>query len=450
MLKLIKIFLILLLFALFPKIANSLTSSAYLVANAAIASFDYDTATKYFINYDYEDSSIAGLRKKIISYINSNKIQEANLIAKQLILLDNNNEDAWLVLLTFALLNNDFSAIRKFEKLSDKKKYTIIDYVFYKNGPLEKNNGDIAERLFNLVQEKDSSILYYPKNTEIDYPKNIDYYLFYLNLALNFKPQFNEVFFIQAQIFQELQYYIKAEKIYNKIQPQHSLYIEAQKFIVLNKKINNKFYEAEKLLIKLVELFPDNKSLIVLLADLYRTNKQFGKAIELYTSLIKNKLMNDDQLWRFYYLRGICYERSNQWKKAENDFLHALKIEPEHPQVLNYLAYGWIEKNFHLDKSIKMLEIAVNKNPKSHYILDSLAWAHYKKNNLSTAVEIMEEVIEIAPGEAISLDHLGDIYFSLGRKREAQFMWIQALDLAESEDNISESIQTKLDRHNAG
>ena len=97
-----------------------------------------------------------------------------------------------------------------------------------------------------------------------------------------------------------------------------------------------------------------------------------------------------------------------------------------------------------------MLEIAVIKNPKSHYILDSLAWAHYKKNNLSTAVEIMEEVIKIAPGEAISLDHLGDIYFSIGRKREAQFMWLQALDLAEPEDNISESIQIKLDRHNAG
>ena len=49
----------------------------------------------------------------------------------------------------------------------------------------------------------------------------------------------------------------------------------------------------------------------------------------------------------------------------------------------------------------------------------------------------MEKVIEIAPGEAISLDHLGDIYFSLGRKREAYFMWIQALDLAEPDDNIS-------------
>ena len=44
----------------------------------------------------------------------------------------------------------------------------------------------------------------------------------------------------------------------------------------------------------------------------------------------------------------------------------------------------------------------------------------------------MEKVIEIAPGEAISLDHLGDIYFSLGRKREAHYIWKQAKDLAEA------------------
>ena len=74
----------------------------------------------------------------------------------------------------------------------------------------------------------------------------------------------------------------------------------------------------------------------------------------------------------------------------------------------------------------------------------------YKKNNFFKAAEIMEKVIEIAPGEAISLDHLGDIYFSLGRKREASFMWAQALDLAESEDNISETIKMKLDKYNAG
>ena len=146
----------------------------------------------------------------------------------------------------------------------------------------------------------------------------------------------------------------------------------------------------------------------------------------------------------------MCFERINQWKKAEKDFLNALEIDPDLPQVLNYLAYGWIERNVFIDRSLEMLKKAVQENPESHHILDSLAWAYFKKNNLAKAVELMEEVIEIAPGEAISLDHLGDIYFALGRKREAYFMWNQAKDLADPEDDISDSVQFKLKKYNAG
>ena len=56
----------------------------------------------------------------------------------------------------------------------------------------------------------------------------------------------------------------------------------------------------------------------------------------------------------------------------------------------------------------------------------------------------MEEVINRAPGEAISIDHLGDIYFAMGRDREAKFMWKQAKDLATPEDNIIEKVENKL------
>ena len=62
----------------------------------------------------------------------------------------------------------------------------------------------------------------------------------------------------------------------------------------------------------------------------------------------------------------------------------------------------------------------------------------------------MEKVIQLAPAEAISLDHLGDIYFELGRKREAYFMWKQAKDLAEPDDDITDSVQLKIDQYNAG
>ena len=97
-----------------------------------------------------------------------------------------------------------------------------------------------------------------------------------------------------------------------------------------------------------------------------------------------------------------------------------------------------------------MLEAAYSSNPESHYIIDSLAWAHYKKNNLDEAARLMEMVIDMAPGEAISLDHLGDIYYAMNRKREAIHLWQQAMELADPEDEIEENVQSKIDKFYAG
>ena len=47
--------------------------------------------------------------------------------------------------------------------------------------------------------------------------------------------------------------------------------------------------------------------------------------------------------WLVYYDRGICYERSHQWTRAEADFKHALKLSPDQPFVLNYLGYSWAD-----------------------------------------------------------------------------------------------------------
>ena len=113
MIKFLKVALILFLLILLPKIANSLTSSSYLIVNSAISSFDYETASKYFTNHDYADFSITELREKIVSFVNSNKLEEANSIAKQIIKSEDNNEDIWLVLLTFAKLNHDPHLIDK-------------------------------------------------------------------------------------------------------------------------------------------------------------------------------------------------------------------------------------------------------------------------------------------------------------------------------------------------
>ena len=59
-----------------------------------------------------------------------------------------------------------------------------------------------------------------------------------------------------------------------------------------------------------------------------------------------------------------------------------------------------------IDQALDMLMKAYNSNPNSYYIIDSLAWAYFKKKDFVKAAELMEEVIDMVPGEAISLDHL--------------------------------------------
>ena len=317
----------------------------------------------------------------------------------------------------------------------------LINYIFFNPLGDLKSNNLIARSIFELVQ---ASISENKNNT------NYEFLLFYLSIANIIDPDFSEAYFYSAQIYQILENYSKAEFFYKKISSSHNLFIESQKNIAINKNKMGFQNDGINLLRDLISKDEQNLSLIVSLADLYRIQKNYQGAIKLYTKIInlKNNIFNE--YWRIFYLRGICYERIQNWELAEKDFLFSIEIKPNSPQVLNYLAYGWLERDMNLEKATNMLKEAYQANPESYFIADSLAWAFFKNNKLTKAANLMEKVIVMAPGEAISLDHLGDIYFAMNRKREASFFWKQALDLAEPEDEISDKLKKKLEVYNAG
>ena len=403
---------------------------------------DYEEAYIHYQGSDLRNFTKEDLEKKLLAFVNTNSLNEASIVAKEILRYDKTNQEAWLVLLTEAKLNNLDKPFRDFEKQNKIESLDMIKFIFYNNFQLKNNNYDIAQSIFDIVQtstRQNSNKL-----------QNYNYLLFYLSLSINFNKKFNEAYFYLAQLYQNLKNYKKAEKYYNKIEKDHQFYLESQKNIAINKSFERNIEEAEKNLMLLLTTYKKNKDLLIAVANFYRLSKQFKKAIPYYSKIINDQNIDDEEKWFFLYLRGICYERVNNWQLAEEDFIHSLEINSESPQVLNYLAYGWIERNIFLDRSLKMLKKAYEKNPDSHYILDSLAWAYFKKKDLVIASKLMEEVTIRAPGEAISLDHLGDIYFAIGRQREAIYMWKQASDLAEPEDDILDEIQKKLDMYNAG
>ena len=61
----------------------------------------------------------------------------------------------------------------------------------------------------------------------------------------------------------------------------------------------------------------------------------------------------------------------------------------------------------------------------------------------------MEKAVELMPVDPVVNDHLGDVYWAVGRYREAEFQWRRALSFINPEDMDAEAdpdrIRRKLD-----
>lgn len=178
-------------------------------------------------------------------------------------------------------------------------------------------------------------------------------------------------------------------------------------------------------------------------ADILRKQKSFAEAAEKYGEAIKRFTGAHPYQWPVYYMRAICYERSKQWDKAEADFNKALELSPDNPDVLNYLAYSWVEMGKNYDKALEMLMVAVTARPYDAHIIDSVGWVYYKLGDLDKAIKYIERAIELMPDDATVNDHLGDLYWHAGRKREARFQWERAL-LFEPEPELEQALKRKL------
>ena len=167
---------------------------------------------------------------------------------------------------------------------------------------------------------------------------------------------------------------------------------------------------------------------LLLLGDIYRNEKNYPEALSVYQQLIDRITVPATSHWVIYYGRGVTYERLGDWEKAEVDLLKALSLNPNQPDVLNYLGYTWIDQNIHIDDATKMIEDAVRQHPDNGYYIDSLAWAYYHNGRYDLSISLLEKALEFVPNDATISDHLGDAYWQSGRKTEAQYQWKKALD----------------------
>ena len=187
---------------------------------------------------------------------------------------------------------------------------------------------------------------------------------------------------------------------------------------------------------RVIDADPQDIEAAIALGNIYRAHDRFAEAGDAYTIGIDALSDTTPADWRIHYFRGVSYERTKRWPEAEADFKRALEVNPNQPQVLNYLGYSWVDMGLNLEEALDMIRTAVDLRPNDGYIIDSLGWAYYRLGRYDDAVEQLERSVELRPDDPTVNDHLGDAYWQADRKREAVFQWLHARDLEPDETEL--------------
>ena len=340
-------------------------------------------------------------------------IQTIDEIDKAILLLQSNNLN----------LNND---LFRWE-LSELKKGNRIKFDAFKSAP------DAVANIFYLMgsssdEENSNSIAA----------------IFYIQLA-EFMSEEKDYYNVRlAETFAQMQALNYSTKKYNKVPNESIFYLKAQLGIVDNLVEENQNDHGTEVLQTLIKQGFNEFALFDSLADIFRAKEDYETAIKYYNRALEKF---DGEIktnkWATFFVRGIAHDQSGNWEQAKLDLGTALTLYPNHPEVLNYFGYSLIERNESLDKALGMIEDAVAQKPESGYIIDSLAWGLFRLGHYNEAIVPMEKAVELEPHDPIVNDHLGDILWMIGRKREAGFQWNRALLFGPTEEN-KEKIEKKL------
>jgi tetratricopeptide (TPR) repeat protein len=280
----------------------------------------------------------------------------------------------------------------------------------------------------------------------------VDLPIVYDQLALYLRPDLTSGLALLGELYERQENWSDAIAAYRSIPERSPLARLAAVSIARNLARMDKDDEAIKLMKKWAAK-GDDVDVLVTLGDLHRSEKQWGPAAEAYAKALSIYPKDRPGRWQIIYARAIALERGGEWSKAEPMFRDVLKLEPNQPDVLNYLGYSWIDRGENLKEALKLIKQAVTLRPDDGYIVDSLGWAYYRLGDYKNAVHYLERAVELKPDDSTINDHLGDAYWKVGRKLEARFQWTHAMTFGPSPEDakiIKRKLAQGLDGTDAG
>jgi tetratricopeptide (TPR) repeat protein len=193
-----------------------------------------------------------------------------------------------------------------------------------------------------------------------------------------------------------------------------------------------------------ITLMPEDEELARRAARFYNAARAWEKAIPLFEA--QDELSRRD---RVAYANCLLHtERADEGAQicltvidqAREDY-EAGGNRPEAALLLNDAGYVLVDADMHVGRAFEAISLAVKAMPLQGAFVDSLGWAHYRRQNLGDAAFYLERALRHSPRQDPEiLYHLGVVYGRLGRHRDATDALERAHELAPEWDAVEKEL----------
>ena len=199
----------------------------------------------------------------------------------------------------------------------------------------------------------------------------------------------------------------------------------------------NQFEQAHQ---RLDSLIPSDKAppeYYILKGQVFQSEANFSGAADMFKLAIgaaETRGFSDNLMANYWLALGGAQEQAGQWPEGLASLQKANELQPNSANILNYLGYAQLERRENKVEALAAIEKAYELRSNSPAIKDSLGWAYYLNGQNNRALEYLEDALSGQPQDATINEHLGDVYWSIGRKYEARYAWQSARLFAEADD----------------
>ena len=322
------------------------------------------------------------------------KKQEARAIYRDLLKTDPENRSARLFLIRQLLADNDMeSATQTIAEASDPLHFSVASAAML----MDEQDFEKAEQLLKMLEGRPSmpdGLYFYHAALLYEGDGDLTLALDLLQKVTETSAEYDKALRMKMRILYEMKRFdeavISAETLYN--------------------------------------IHPDEIEPLLNLAELYTNLNRLDDAERTLKAALKLEPENESAMTQYAYLHELLGKRAEAMTLMEN----VITVHPNNAFALNYVGYNLADKGKELDRATELIRRAVELEPKADFIIDSLAWALYRRGEFAEAWSEIQKVVDLSDTKTsydpTMLEHYGDIASAVGETDAASEAWKRSME----------------------